>query len=59
MFKSPRFNDYGAVQFQIVKHTTLKVRNIPQDAINEVYVFAIKYRYSDILLKKHKLYLFC
>ena len=23
--------------------------------INEVYVFSIKYRYSDILLKKHKL----
>ena len=32
--------------------------NIPQDAINEVYVFSIKYRYSDILLKKHKLHLF-
>ena len=25
--------------------------------INEVYVFSIKYRYSDILLKKHKLHL--
>ena len=25
--------------------------------INEVYVFTIKYRYSDILLKKHKLHL--
>ena len=24
--------------------------NIPQDVINEVYVFSIKYRYSDILL---------
>ena len=24
---------------------------------NEVYVFSIKYRYSDILLKKHKLHL--
>ena len=27
--------------------------------INEVYVFSIKYRYSDILLKKHKLHLSC
>ena len=26
---------------------------------NEVYVFSIKYRYSDILLKKRKLHLFC
>ena len=25
--------------------------------INEVYVFSIKYRYSNILLKKHKLHL--
>ena len=25
--------------------------------LNEVYVFSIKYRYSDILLKKHKLHL--
>ena len=28
------------------------------DGSNEVYVFSIKYRYSDILLKKHKLHLF-
>ena len=28
-------------------------------ALNEVYVSSIKYRYSDILLKKHKLHLFC
>ena len=28
------------------------------DGSNDVYVFSIKYRYSDILLKKHKLHLF-
>ena len=34
--------------------------NIPQDAINEVYVFfSIKYRYCDILLKTHNFHLFC
>ena len=27
--------------------------------INEIYVFLIKYRYSDILLKKHKLHSSC
>ena len=27
------------------------------ELINEVYVFSIKYLYSDILLKKHKLHL--
>ena len=31
--------------------------NIPQGAINEVYDFSIKYHYSDILLKYHKLHL--
>ena len=29
------------------------------NGLNEVYVFSIKYHYSDILLKKHKLHLFC
>ena len=29
------------------------------NGLNEVYVFSIKYRYSDILLKKHKLHAFC
>ena len=30
-----------------------------QTVINEVNVFSIKYRYSDILLKIQKLHLFC
>ena len=31
----------------------------PQNAINEVYVFSIKYLVSDIILNKHKRHLFC
>ena len=29
----------------------IKGNNIPQEAINEVYVFSMKYRYRNILLK--------
>ena len=39
---------------------TLTLYNVTlTNSLNEVYVFSIKCRYSDILLKKHKLHLFC
>ena len=40
-------------------NTITSVAAAKQTVISEVYVFSIKYRYSDILLKIHKPHLFC
>ena len=40
-------------------NTITSVIAAKQTVINKVNVFSIKYHYSDILLKKHKLHLFC